>query len=84
MAHHQAAKKSIRKTEVRRLHNKYYPRTTRNAVNKLRGMTVKNEAEELLPKVIGMLDKLTKKNIIHANKASNLKSALTKHVNTLV
>ncbi len=83
MAHHQSAKKRIRQTEVRRLHNKYYARTTRNAVNKLRGMTVKAEAEEMLPTVIGLLDKLSKKNIIHANKASNLKSSLTKHVNQL-
>ncbi|MDD2636781.1 MAG: 30S ribosomal protein S20 [Bacteroidales bacterium] len=83
MAHHQSAKKRIRQTETRRVHNKYYARTTRNAVNKLRGLTVKAEAEEMLPKVIGMLDKLSKKNIIHANKAANLKSALTKHVNNL-
>lgn len=83
MAHHQSAKKRIRQTEVRRLHNKYYARTTRNAVNKLRGITVKAEAEEMLPTVIGLLDKLSKKNIIHANKASNLKSSLTKHVNQL-
>lgn len=83
MAHHQSAKKRIRQNEVRRVHNKYFARTTRNAVRKLRGLTVKTEAEELLPKVTAMLDKLAKKNIIHDNKASNLKSSLTKHVNTL-
>jgi small subunit ribosomal protein S20 len=83
MAHHQSAKKRIRQTEVRRLHNKYYARTTRNAVRKLRSLTVRSEAEEMLPKVTAMLDKLAKKNIIHTNKASNLKSSLAKHVNAL-
>ena len=83
MAHHQSAKKRIRQSEARRVHNKYFARTTRNAVRKLKGITVKAEAAELLPTVVGMLDKLAKKNIIHNNKASNLKSALTKHVNSL-
>ncbi len=83
MAHHQSAKKRIRQSETRRVHNKYFARTTRNAVRKLKSITVKAEATEMLPTVIGMLDKLAKKNIIHNNKASNLKSALTKHVNSL-
>jgi small subunit ribosomal protein S20 len=83
MAHHQSAKKRIRQTEKRRLHNKYYARTMRNAVRDLRKVTVKTEAEEMLPKVTAMLDKLAKKNIIHHNKAANLKSSLAKHVNQL-
>ena len=83
MAHHQSAKKRIRQTEVRKLHNKYYARTTRNAVRDLRDTTNKAEAEEMLKKVAAMLDKLAKKNIIHDNKAANLKSSLTKHVNQL-
>jgi small subunit ribosomal protein S20 len=83
MAHHQSAKKRIRQTETKRLHNKYYARTTRNAVRDLRALSNKTEAEEMLPKVAAMLDKLAKKNIIHANKAANLKSSLTKHVNAL-
>ncbi len=80
MAHHQSAKKRIRQTEAKRLHNKYYARTTRNAVRDLRNSSTKAEAEEMLPKVSAMLDKLAKKNIIHDNKAANLKSSLTKHV----
>ncbi|HNQ68280.1 MAG TPA: 30S ribosomal protein S20 [Bacteroidales bacterium] len=83
MAHHQSAKKRIRQTETKRLHNKYYARTTRNAVRDLRNTTSKAEAEEMLKKVAAMLDKLAKKNIIHDNKAANLKSSLTKHVNQL-
>ncbi|MDD3741147.1 MAG: 30S ribosomal protein S20 [Bacteroidales bacterium] len=83
MAHHQSAKKRIRQTETKRLHNKYYARTTRNAVRDLRDTTNKAEAEEMLKKVAAMLDKLAKKNIIHDNKAANLKSSLTKHVNQL-
>ena len=83
MAHHQSAKKRIRQIEARRLHNKFYARTSRNAVRALRAMSVKSEAEAMLPKVARKLDKLAKKNVIHANKAANLKSSLANHVNQL-
>jgi small subunit ribosomal protein S20 len=83
MANHQSSEKRIRQTNVRRVHNKYYAKTTRNAIKELRGMKDKKEADELLPKVTSMLDKLSKINVIHKNKASNLKAKLTKHVNHL-
>lgn len=65
------------------MHNRYYARTTRNAVKKLRQMTEKESAAEFLPKVTAMLDKLAKRNIIHKNKAANLTSKLALHVNKL-
>ena len=83
MANHKSALKRVRQAEVRKQENKYFARTTRNAIRKLRGETAKEEASELLPKVTSMLDKLAKRNVIHNNKASNLKSSLTKHVNSL-
>ena len=83
MANHKSAEKRTRQSEDLRLHNKYYARTTRNAIKVLRSATDKAEATEMLPKVSAMLDKLAKKNIIHANKAANLKSSLTLHVNKL-
>lgn len=83
MAHHKSAIKRIRQTEKKRLHNKYYAKTTRNAMKKLRMTTDKAVATELLPKVASMLDKLAKINVIHKNKASNLKSSLTLHTNSL-
>ncbi|WP_430817112.1 30S ribosomal protein S20 [Carboxylicivirga sp. RSCT41] len=83
MANHQSAKKRIRQIEKRRVHNRYYAKTARNAVKVLKGTSEKEAAQELLPKVASMLDKLAKKNIIHKNKAANLKSKLTKHVNAL-
>lgn len=83
MAHHKSALKRIRQTETKRIHNKYYTKTARNAVKKLRSVTNKEEALQLLPQVSAMLDKLAKRNMIHDNKASNLKSSLTKHVNSL-
>ncbi|MCG8575445.1 MAG: 30S ribosomal protein S20 [Flavobacteriales bacterium] len=83
MANHQSAKKRIRQIEKRRVHNRYFAKTTRNAVKALRSASEKEAAQELLPKVASMLDKLAKKNIIHKNKAANLKSKLTKHVNAL-
>ncbi|MBN1112703.1 MAG: 30S ribosomal protein S20 [Bacteroidales bacterium] len=83
MANHKSAIKRIKQNEKKRAHNKYYAKTTRNAVKQLRDLTDKATAAELLPKVSSMLDKLAKINVIHNNKASNLKSSLTKHVNAL-
>lgn len=83
MANHKSAIKRIRANNAKRLQNRYYAKTTRNAVKKLRTTTDKKEAASLLPKVVAMLDKLAKKNVIHKNKASNLKSKLAKRVNTI-
>jgi small subunit ribosomal protein S20 len=83
MANHKSALKRIRSNESKRLRNKYQHKTTRNAVRDLRSAEDKKEAEGKLVKVISMLDKLAKTNIIHKNKAANLKSKLTKHVAAL-
>ena len=83
MANHKSALKRIRSNEKKRLLNRYQHKTTRNAIKKLRELTDAKEAEKMLPTVIGMIDKLAKKNVIHANKAGNLKSKLTKHVAAL-
>ena len=83
MANHKSALKRIRSNEAKRLRNKYQHKTTRNAVRDLRATTDKSEAEGRLVKVVSMLDKLAKNNIIHKNKAANLKSKLTKHVAAL-
>ena len=83
MANHKSAIKRIRQSEKRRLFNKYFHKTARNAVRKLKALTIKKQAAELFPKVVAMLDKLAKRNIIHKNKASNLKSKLAKHLSTL-
>lgn len=83
MANHQSALKRIRQNEKRRQENKYYAKTTRNAVKKLRNTTEKTEANELYPKIASMLDKLAKRKTIHKNKAANLKSELSKYVNSL-
>jgi len=83
MANHKSAIKRIRQTEKRRLHNRYYAKTARNAVRKLRATKDKTEAVTLYPKVSAMLDKLAKKNIIHKNKAGNLKSKLAKMINKM-
>ena len=83
MAHHKSALKRIRQSDTKRLENRYYARTMRNALKKLRNTTEKQSAEELAPKVFSMLDKLAKKNIIHKNKAGNLKSSIAKHLSSL-
>jgi small subunit ribosomal protein S20 len=83
MANHKSALKRIRSNEAKRIRNKYQHKTTRNAIKKLRAIADKKEAAALYPAVISMVDKLAKKNIIHKNKAANLKSKLTIHVNKL-
>lgn len=83
MANHKSALKRVRQTETRNERNRYQHKTTRNALRKLRGLTEKGEAEKLLPEVASMLDKLAKKNIIHKNKAANLKSSITRHVGAM-
>ena len=83
MANHKSSIKRIRQAETKRLRNRYYAKTARNAVRKLRSITVKEDAAALYVKVSSMLDKLAKKNVIHKNKAANLKSKLALHVNKL-
>jgi len=83
MANHKSALKRIRQAESRKRENKYYARTTRNAVRKLRLVTEKAEAAATLPKVVSMLDRLAKKGVIHKNKASNLASKLALFTNKL-
>ncbi len=83
MANHKSSIKRIRSNEAKRTENRYYAKTTRSAVKKLRTATSKDEAEKLLPKVSSMLDKLAKKSVIHKNKAGNIKSKLAKKVASL-
>lgn len=83
MANHKATKKDIRQSLKRRDHNRYYGKTTRNAIRKLLAISDKSAAQEALPSVISMIDRLAKRNIIHKNKAGNLKSGIVKRINTL-
>ena len=83
MANHKATKKDTRQTATRTTRNKYYGKTTRNAIRELRASTDKKAAGEQLPEVASMIDKLAKRGIIHKNKAANLKSKLTKKVNAV-
>lgn len=83
MANHKSAKKRIRQIAKKRLHNRYYKKSTRSAIKKLRGMEDYTEAFTYLPKVVSMVDRLAKRNIWHKNKANNLKSKLTKFVKKL-
>ncbi|MFO7923540.1 MAG: 30S ribosomal protein S20 [Bacteroidales bacterium] len=83
MANHLSASKRARQSEKKRLENNYYAKTARGAVRKLRKTTEKEEAAKLLPRVSSMLDRLAKKNVIHKNKAANLKSGLARLVKSL-
>ena len=80
MANHSATKKDARQAAKRRERNKYYGKTTRNAIRDLKASTG-SEMKEQFPTVAGMIDKLAKRGIIHKNKAANLKSKLAKKVN---
>ena len=83
MAHHKSAKKRIRQTAKRRLENRYYGKTTRNALRKFLASTDKAEAEKNMPTVVAMVDKLAKRSQIHKNKANHLKSDVMRHLNAL-
>lgn len=83
MANHKATKKDVRQSRKRNERNRYYGKTTRNAIRDLKQLTDKAAASENLPAVISMIDKLAKRNVIHKNKAANLKSKLAKKVNVL-
>ncbi len=83
MANHKSSLKRIRQEQKRRLHNRYYAKSMRAAVRNLRATTDKAEAEKQYPAVQKMLDKLAKVNIIHKNKASNLKSKLARYIQKL-
>jgi small subunit ribosomal protein S20 len=83
MANHKATKKDVRQSAKRNERNRYYGKTTRNAIRDLRAATTAKEGTEQLPEVASMIDKLAKRGVIHKNKAANLKSKLTKKVNSL-
>jgi small subunit ribosomal protein S20 len=80
MANHKATKKDVRQSRKRNERNRYYGKTTRNAIRDLKAVTDKAVAEKDLTEVASMLDKLAKRNVIHKNKAANLKSKLAKRV----
>lgn len=77
MANHKATKKDVRQASKRRERNKFYGKTTRNAIREFKLATGK-ESSDKLPKVLSMIDKLARRGIIHKNKAANLKSKLAK------
>ena len=83
MANTASAKKADRQSERHRLHNRYYAKTTRNAIRDIRNSSSKEEAEKNVPKVFSMIDKLAKIGLIHKNKAANLKSGIAVYVNKL-
>lgn len=83
MANHKSALKRIRSNETKRLRNRYQHKTTRNAMKSFKEIEDKKEAEKMVPSLMSMIDKLAKKNIIHSNKAANLKSNVARHVATL-
>lgn len=83
MANHKSAIKRIRQTETRRIRNRYHAKTMRNALKSFRSIKDKKEAEEKFPKLAAFIDKLAKKDVIHKNKASNLKSKLARQLNAM-
>ncbi len=83
MANHKSSKKRIRQDAKKRLRNRYYKKTARTAIAKLRSLESAEEASNMLPRIVSMIDKLAKKNLWHKNKASNVKSKLSKFIGTL-
>ncbi|QTN39020.1 30S ribosomal protein S20 [Cryomorphaceae bacterium] len=80
MANHKSALKRIRSTETRRLRNRYYHKTMRNALREFRAMTEKKQMEDRYPAIASMIDRLAKNNVIHKKKAANLKSGMMQQI----
>ncbi len=83
MPSHKSAEKRVRQDAKRRAHNRYYKTITRTAIKNLMNIKDKAEAEEFMPKVVSMIDKLVKDNIWHKNKGANKKSQIMRYVNSL-
>ena len=83
MANHKSALKRVRQSSTRRVRNRYYGKTMRNAVRDFRALTDAAEAQGKLPELNSLLDRMASKGRIHRNKAANLKSSLAQHVNAL-
>ena len=83
MANHKSAEKRIRSNDAKRVRNRYQAKTTRNLLKEFRSTKDKSKALAMLPGLSAMLDRLAKKNVIHKNKAANLKSSIQKHVNAM-
>ena len=83
MANHSATKKDVRQSSKRNERNRYYGKTTRNAIRDIKAIEEKSGASEKQPIVASMIDKLAKRGTIHKNKAANLKSKLAKRINAL-
>jgi len=83
MANHKSQFKRIRQNEKRRLENRYWAKTMRNAIKKMRNIVDANEAKAKMPAVASLIDKIVKKGIIHKNKAANLKSGLMHKINKI-
>jgi len=84
MANHRSAEKRIRSSRTKREHNRYLGKTVRNAVRNIRATENREEAAKDLPAVVSRIDKLSKKGVIHKNKAANLKSKLMKKIQPVV
>ncbi len=83
MANHKSAIKRVRSNDKKRLLNRYQHKTTRNSIRDFKEISKKKEALKSFPKIVSLIDKLSKKNIIHTNKAANLKSKLAEHLGKL-
>jgi len=83
MANHKATKKDVRAATKRRDRNRYYGKTTRNAIRDLKVIKEQKDASAKLPEIASMVDRLARKGVIHKNKASNLKSKLARRVNQM-
>ncbi len=83
MANHKSSLKRIRQDARKRLRNRYYKKTARSAIQRLRSIEDSSDAEKFAPKVYSLIDRLAKRHVWHDNKAANLKSSLSKHINKL-
>ncbi len=83
MAHHKSAKKRIKTSENNRLVNRNNKSKLNTLTKAVREAENKEDAQKALVRVVPFLDKMAGSDTIHANKAGNQKSKLTRFVNKM-
>jgi small subunit ribosomal protein S20 len=83
MPQHKSAIKRVRQSETRRFRNVQKRSKMKTAIKKVRTASDKENAAIELKNTTRILDRLVLKGLIHKNKASNMKSKLSRLVNQM-
>jgi len=86
MANHKSAEKRARQTEKRNEVNRRNRSSLRTQLKKMRAAIEngdREQAQQLLPQTVSLLDKSVQKGVLHRNSAGRYKSRLTSTINKM-